>query len=148
MGVRARAFGHGHDVVVLQNFAIHLVKILMQAGAFGVAIDHFGTLVFVAKVGPIFVFGNEGDHVHTEAVDALLKPVVHHVVNFSAQLGVFPIEIRLLTGKVMQVVSVGLRVVAPGIGLFVEVAPAAWRGAFFSGPPVVVIAIGVVARTT
>ena len=57
--------------------------------------------------------GDEADHVHAEAVDALLQPPVHHAENLVPHGGVIPVEVRLLFRKKMHIVHAGLFIVLP-----------------------------------
>ena len=57
--------------------------------------------------------GDKGDDVHAEAIDAAVKPPVHHVVHGSAHGRVLPVEVRLLLRELVQVVLAALRAVLP-----------------------------------
>ena len=50
-----------------------------------------------------FRLRNQGNHIHTETVDSLLTPTVHHIENFFPHSLIFPVEIRLLLRKKMQI---------------------------------------------
>jgi len=141
----ARALGHAHHVVLGQHLAVHFLQVLVQVRAAGVV---------AAKIAVVLrrngrksrVLGDERNHVHPKAVDALIKPEAHHAVNFLAQLGVLPVQVGLLAREVVQVVGLGGSVVGPGVALHVKEALALVGRAFFGGPPVVVVAVGTGAR--
>ncbi len=59
-------------------------------------------------------FGNQVDDIKTEAFYALFHPVVDDVRAFFSDLWVFPVEIRLLHIKDMQIIAVEFRNVFPG----------------------------------
>ncbi|VUX34665.1 Uncharacterised protein [Bifidobacterium breve] len=61
----------------------------------------------------IRTLGDQGDDIHTEAVDAAIEPPVHHVVHCTAHGRVLPVEIRLLLRELVQVVLAALRAVLP-----------------------------------
>ena len=60
-----------------------------------------------------WIFADEVDDVHSEAVDALLQPIPHGVVDCFAHCVALPIEVRLLTGEKMQVVLASRLIVGP-----------------------------------
>ena len=58
-------------------------------------------------------FGNEADYVKTEAVNALFKPPVDHIVKLAAQVFVFPVEIHLLFAEKMKRPLLFFRIIIP-----------------------------------
>ena len=98
----------------------------------------------------IGALGDQGDDVHAEAVDASVKPPVHHVVHSAAHGRVLPVEVRLLLRELMQEVFATLgavfpcgaaKVGAPLIGLG---AGLAGRGAGTSRTPPIPVGVFVV----
>ena len=88
----------------------------MNAGA----VDHVGTEISVffsgrhCAVRKALVLAEKAYDVHAETVDSFLAPPGHHIVDFPPHLRVFPVEVRLFSGKQMQVIHTGLRAVFPG----------------------------------
>ncbi len=68
------------------------------AGQFAVGVDGFGDL---------------GDHVHAETVDAAVHPPVHHPVDGLAHFGILPVEIGLFLGILVEEVFAAFRIVLP-----------------------------------
>ena len=84
------------------------------------------------------VLADHVDDVHAEAVHAAVQPPAHHGVDGLADLGVLPVQVRLLGGEDVQVVLPGRLIKGPG-----------WAGeeGFPVGglvPPPVPVALGVV----
>ncbi len=106
VGTRVRRLAHGHDVVVREDLALHLLQVLVHVragGATGV-VAAVGLVLDHGAVGQLRVLGDEGDDVHAEAVDALVQPEAHLVVDRAAHGGVVPVEVALLGGEAVQVV--------------------------------------------
>jgi hypothetical protein len=60
-------------------------------------------------------FREEVDHVHAEAVDSLLQPPRHHLVDVLANAGVSPVQVGLFRVEQVEVPRAALLVVAPGL---------------------------------
>ena len=60
-----------------------------------------------------WLFGNETDNVHTESVNALFQPPVHHVKNFLTYNRVIPVQIRLFFGEQVQEIHICCLVIFP-----------------------------------
>ncbi|MPM53797.1 hypothetical protein SDC9_100566 [bioreactor metagenome] len=87
--------------------------------------------------------GDEVDDVHAKSIHAAVKPAVHHSIDFRTDGGVFPVEVRLLLGKQMQVPLIGQIIIFPR-GRGKERSPVVGFLAVFSVPPDVIVAIGIV----
>ena len=55
--------------------------------------------------GVVLIFFNKGNCIDAKTGDAFIQPPVNHGVDFLAQLRVFPVEIRLLFMKNVQIVA-------------------------------------------
>ena len=141
-GRLADAFGHRHQVVLVQHLAVHLLEVFVQPRAVGVKASEVA-----AKVRRIVRerqrLRNEGDDVDAPAGDALVQPEPHDVVDLAANLWRLPIEIRLLGGKDVQVVLAGGLVERPRRSAE-ERAPVGRRAAVPRRPPHVVVAVRIV----
>ena len=82
-------------------------------------------------------------HIQAEALHTLVYPIAHNVIDLPADLGVFPVQIRLLGCKLVEIVLFQFRHIGPGgaakhgphiIGIVASVAVA----------PDVIVVIGVV----
>src|SRR5271166_3730243 len=98
-------------------------------------------------VGKGLVLRDQRDDVHAEAVDALVQPEPHDVVDILANTRVFPVQIGLLVCKQMHVVFAASRIIFPR-GTGKERAPVVWRFAVASGMPDVVPTVRVVLGTS
>ena len=104
------------EIVFRQDFPIHFLQKLVDAGT----VDDVRTeipVLLARRDGTIretLVLTEKTDYIHAEAVDSLLAPPCHHVIDFTPHLRIFPIEIRLFFGKKMQVIHAGLFAVFPG----------------------------------
>src|ERR1700761_2563197 len=79
-------------------------------------------------VAKLIVLDQVPDHVHPKAVDALAKPVTHHLVDGAPYAGIAPVQVRLLGQKGVIVVLPGHGIVLPGAAAeFRE--PVVWRPA-------------------
>jgi hypothetical protein len=67
-----------------------------------------------AAIGKRRVLGDHVDDVHPETVDPTVEPTAHHLVDRPADLGILPVQIRLLAGEEMEVVLLGRLVELPG----------------------------------
>ena len=47
---------------------------------------------------------NHINYIHAETTDSLINPEIHHVIDFLAQLWIFPVEVWLLLTKEMQII--------------------------------------------
>ena len=95
----AGTFRHGHNIVLTQNFPIHLLQILVKPGMRSIISRPFSVLFLdriFSKLGKAHVFGNKRDRIHPESIHALIKPKSNHVIDLLSHLCIFPIEIRLL----------------------------------------------------
>ena len=52
----------------------------------------------------IRLLGNLVDHVQTEAANTFVHPPEDHIIDFSSDLRIFPVQIRLLYGKLMKII--------------------------------------------
>ena len=107
------------------------------------------------NIGQTLSLGNERNHVHAEAVDALVQPELHQVENFATNFRIIPVEVGLLLGKPVQIVFVGRRVKLPRrtrkkrhpiVGLLAILRRTIFRRTSLRGPPDVVVAIRAVFR--
>ena len=105
------------------------------------------TIVFRGQGWPEGIFGTKSDGVEAETINAFIEPKTHHFVDLLPQFGVFPVQIGLAIGKIVEVVGIGGFVVLPGVALFIKNTPAVGRLAFFGGPPMEVLVIWAIART-
>lgn len=76
-------------------------------------IVQLGTVLAGQLARQVRALGNQRNHIHAEAVNAAVKPPVHHVVYRAAHSRIFPVEVRLLLRELMQVVFATLRAVLP-----------------------------------
>ena len=59
------------------------------------------------------ILGNHADYVHAEAIDSLVAPEFHHIIDFLADLFIFPVQIRLFFGKKMEIIHLCLIIIFP-----------------------------------
>ena len=101
-------------VATLEDLAVHLRHELVDARAVR---DMRCPVAQGSRVhdpvGQRQVLGDEVDDVHPEAVHPAVEPPAHHRVDGLADLGVLPVEVRLLAGEEMQVVVAARLVVGP-----------------------------------
>ena len=96
LDVRAPRLAHRHKILALQGGGAQLLDIFVQHRAF---LDDPG----------LGNFGDGLDCVEAVAARALLRPPVNHVVERTAHLGIFPVQVGLLDGKLMQIILPTLR---------------------------------------
>ena len=100
---------------------------------------------FDLAVGQSVVFGDVGDHVAAEAVNALFKPKIADVGDLLAHLGIVPIEVGLLVRKEVQIPLVGVLFILPRRAQKVG-HPIVGRTLAVLAPalfPIVVVAVGI-----
>ena len=111
----AGGFAHGHDRVLAEDLAVHLLQEFVYARAVGC--DGQGVVEAAGQYGGVLwegeVLGNQVDDVHAEAVHALVQPEAHDVVDLFADLRVLPVQVGLLDGEVVQVELAGRLVPFP-----------------------------------
>ena len=141
-----RGFSHRQQVIMRENFLIHFLQIIVHIWPVE------GTSAITVKsvdhrcVGKPLRLGNQADHVHAEAVDPLFAPARHHIKNFPSHAGIVPVEIRLFSGKLVQVIHVCLFIIFPG-GTGEKGSPVIGRTSVFSLAPEIKIPFAVVAGT-
>ena len=111
----AGGFTHGHDRVLAEDLAVHLLQEFVHARA--VSCDSQAVVEAASEdcrvIGEGEVLRNQVDDVHTEAVHALVQPEAHDVVDLFADLRVLPVQVGLLDGEVVQVELAGRLVPFP-----------------------------------
>ena len=108
-----RRLADGDGVVVVQHLLAHLAQELQQArtvagqreAGLQEAVAHDGRIRQAAVGVPRL--RDHVDHVHAEAVDALVEPEAHDVVHLGPQRRVLPVQVRLLAAEHVQVVLAG-----------------------------------------
>ncbi len=143
----AGTFCYGHDIVLADHFTIHFLEIMVKVWAHTIVFDDISFVSF-RKFRPGSILGNKLECVHSKAIDALFQPEFHDVINFLPYLGIFPFKIRLLLGKVVQVIGVSEAIVLPGVVIDIKEAEPWWRFSIFCGPPMVIVSVGVIARAS
>ena len=76
-------------------------------------IVQLGTVLAGQLARQVRALGNQRNHIHAEAIDAAVKPPVHHVVHRATYGRVLPVEVRLLLRELVQEVLATLRAVLP-----------------------------------
>src|SRR5579862_3758402 len=94
------------------------------------------------------ILGDELKGVEPEAIDTFVCPIFHDVKYFCPDFGIFPIQIRLFSRKIMQVVGVSCRVVGPGITINIKKTIAIRRFSPLGVPPMVIISVRISPGTT
>lgn len=104
--VDLRHLSNRKGTVLFQSLA-NTTKIFMQTRATGVV---FGTAlpnrvcVGDRGIGKVRLLANKIDHIHAEAVNSFVKPISHDIIDSCPHGRVFPVEIRLLRSKQMEVI--------------------------------------------
>ncbi len=94
-------------------------------------------------VGERLILGDKVDDVEAETVHPLLGPEVDDVFHLGAHRRIFPVEIRLLAGKQVQVVLAGSGIQLPGAAAKLGL-PVVGHAAIHRIAPNVVVAVGAV----
>ena len=85
----------------------------MHTGAVGRLIEACIAVDARLTVGKCLIFGNKTDYIHAEAVHSFVQPPVHHIKYFFSHFRVVPVQIRLLSGKKMEIIHVCRGIVLP-----------------------------------
>ena len=110
----ACSFTNGEQIVMGEDTPVHFLKIFMDMRAVAyVGSQGAVQSVLDRSVREGGILGNHADNIHAEAIDSLLAPPVHHVKDLIADLGIFPVQIRLFSGKTVQVIHAGMLVKLP-----------------------------------
>ena len=99
--IRAPGFAHYYQALLQKCFLGHLPQVLVQAGA-------------VAGDMEFRVFPDLIHHIQPEALYALIHPEAHDIIDLLAHLGILPVQIRLLRGKLMEIVLPQFGNIGPG----------------------------------
>src|SRR6056297_516839 len=98
------------------------------------------------------MLGNKIDNIHTKTIYPPIKPPTHHCVDFIAEVRIFPIQIRLVWRKEVQVVFSTLFLILPGGSLKKGEPVIRWSK---GGPlgnsgrlPYIVLTVGAIFRTS
>lgn len=86
-----------------------------------------------------------GSHIDAVSIDALIEPETHTLVEILSHTGILPIQVGLLAAEIMEIIGIGQRIVTPGTEVGIHVAMTMGRNALFSRPPMIIVAIGIVA---
>ena len=116
LGGGVRGFPDGERAGMVGECAlVHLLEELVQARAVGEALvaDAEGSACGT-PVGQPRALRDDVDRVDPETVHPSIEPPVHHVVDGVANLGILPVQVRLLAREQVQVVLARGRVVLPG----------------------------------
>ena len=110
----ACSFTNGEQIVMGEDTPVHFLKIFVDTRA----VAYIGAKasiqsVFDRSVRKSRILGNHADNIHAKTIDSLLAPPVHHIEYFIADLWIFPVQIRLLLGKAVQIVHTGSLVKLP-----------------------------------
>ena len=110
----ARRFAYRNDIVFRKHLFVHFLQKLMDPRAIA-AVFHRIAVNPAMHLGIriALILGNKIDHIHTEAVNAFFEPARHHVIHFMTDLFVFPVQVRLLFSKQMQIPLSEIFVVFP-----------------------------------
>ena len=128
--VSAPGFAHGHQTLFAEGLPGQFPEVFVQAGA-------------VAGDLQVGLLGDLVDDVQTEAFDALIDPEADHVIQFPADIGIFPIQVGLFHRKLMEVILAKMG--HPGPAGAAEAGPhAVGRGDAVAITPDEVIVVGVV----
>src|SRR6476620_243915 len=93
------------------------------------------------------VLGSKLESIQAETINPFVRPKLHDIIHLAAQFRIFPVEVWLLPGKIMQVIGVGQRIIHPGIIIDIEQAiPVGWLSVF-GIPPMVIIAVWIASGT-
>ena len=107
------AFAYCDRVSIIQCFLTHFLKIFMYMRTVCGYIEGCVTVNSGFFVRKPWLFGDETDNVHTESVNALFQPPVHHVKNFLTYNRVVPVQIRLFFGEQVQEIHICCLVIFP-----------------------------------
>ena len=108
LGGHARHLADGEvlPVAAVEHLPGHLREVAVDVRAVGELVE--GQDVLLPRpfrhVGQPLDLRDEVDDVHPEAVDAAVEPPAHHRVDRLADLGVLPVQVRLLAVEQVQVV--------------------------------------------
>ena len=116
VGARVRSLAHGHDAgIARQHLAVHLLQVLVHVRAGGTTgvVAAVSLVLDYGAVGQRRVLRDQRNDVHAEAIDALVQPKAHLVVDVLAHGRVVPVKVALAFGKAVQVVLVDALHVLP-----------------------------------
>ena len=142
----AGCFADGQQVVFREHALVHFLQEFMDARAADAVWGEIAVAVgFHGAVREALVFRNHADDVHAEAVDALVAPECHEVVDLVADFWVLPVEIDLFFREEMEVILTSCFVILPRRAREARF-PVVWLFAVLAVAPDVVVAIGIRAR--
>ena len=101
-------------VVSGYDLPVHLLQELMDPGAIVGIWRRVSIFSSLDAIREVLVLAYHGDHVHPEAVDTLVSPVSHHLIDSIPYINIFPVQVRLLNGKGVEIVFSPLFVPLPG----------------------------------
>ena len=87
------------------------------------------------------LFGNKGDHIFTEAVDAEIEPEFEDLLDLCSDKRIVHVEIRLLDGKQVQIIFLPQIVPLPCLALKMTVPVVRQFSVRLCGPPDIIIGI-------
>ena len=86
------------------------------------------------------ILADHGNDIHPKAVNSLLTPPVHHIEDFFSDFWIFPVQIRLLLRKTVEVILSAFFVLLPGTAAKPG-SPVIWLLPVLSILPDIIIAI-------
>ena len=135
-------FGHGEAVVVVQHIRLKFVKVLVDMGTVVIQGQTLGGghhMVIRQTLG----LGNEGDDIFPEAVHTHIQPELQNLLHFFPDQGIVHVQVRLFDSEQVQIVLLPHLVPLPGLALEHGVPVVGELAAGLSGPPDVVVGVGV-----
>lgn len=98
--IRIPALAHSKQIMRTKGALIHLPEIFMQ---------HRSVVYYTFKR----LFSYHLYHVHTESAYALIYPEIHHIINITAHIRIFPVQICLLYTEHMKIILSAFLIVLP-----------------------------------
>ena len=133
-------FGQRHAGVVVEHITAELLQIFMDVRPVIIEADAAidGEKMVIGK--PLF-FGDQGDDVLPEAVDAHIQPEAQNSLDLLAHEGVVHIQVGLFDGEQMQVVFLPHLVPLPRLAFKMAVPVVGQLAVFSGGTPDVIIRV-------
>jgi len=111
----SRSLADCDRIIVGKHFTPHFLQVIVDFRTIGYI--RLGIAITVRPddtIRKIGVLGNQADDIHAEAVYTSIQPPAHHGVDGLSHLGTFPVEIRLVRGKEVEIIIASCLIERPG----------------------------------
>ena len=111
-----RCLSYGHNIVFTQYFPVHLLEKFMYSRSICTS-GIITSVSFILNHRPVrktLIFRKKRNYIHPESIDSFIQPEPQDIIYFLPHFRIFPVQIRLLFCKAVQIILGTLLCILPG----------------------------------